>query len=25
LGDWAVMKLGEKAPVDAGLFDEYWK
>jgi poly(3-hydroxybutyrate) depolymerase len=25
LGDWAVMKLGEKAPVDAGLFDENWK
>jgi hypothetical protein len=25
LGDWAVMKLGEKAPVDAGLFDEHWK
>ena len=25
LGDWAVMKLGEKAPVDAGIFDENWK
>jgi hypothetical protein len=25
LGDWAVMKLGDPAPVEAGLFDESWK
>jgi hypothetical protein len=25
LGDWAVLKLSEKTPVDAGLFDEHWK
>ncbi|MBI3857105.1 MAG: prolyl oligopeptidase family serine peptidase [Planctomycetes bacterium] len=25
LGDWAVMKLADGSPVDAGLFDEHWK
>ncbi len=25
LGDWAVMKIADNSPVDAGLFDENWK
>ena len=25
LGDWAVLKVGEDAAVDAGILDEHWK